>query len=66
MKLERKEAKKPENISKNFTNHVHEVLVVLVKKRLQDQSSIPFLQFVHVSVTRSRFVVGGHTPCLKY
>lgn len=42
-----------------------EVLVDLVKNRLQDQGCELSLRSVHLAVPRSGFVAGGYNPCLN-
>lgn len=40
-------------------------LFFLVKKRRQDQGLVQSLRSVHLSISRSRFFAGGHTPCMN-
>lgn len=42
-----------------------EALANLVKQRLQDKGCVPSFISVHLSVTRSGFVAGEFTPCIK-
>lgn len=48
-----------------FSNHGFEVLADLVKKRTRNQGCAPSFLSDHLSMSRSGFVAGGHTPYLK-
>lgn len=48
-----------------FLNHLIDVLAEIVKERLQDQGCVQSFRSVRVSVSRSGFVAGGYTLCLK-
>lgn len=56
---------KLKTVLKTFSNHGVEVLVGLLKERLQDHGSAPSLRSFYPSVSRSVFVGGGYSMCMK-